>query len=651
MKEEKFSKSLPDFRAGVRKGEITIQDVDTKIKILNAQFKKGDISKAKYDKDIKFISEEIMPLLPDDIPGEETGTGEGKSLDSNTDRGFFAPGFGERREDSSTSKTGPGAPKNDSVSSEFIGEDMINLVKNKQAEDANIAEAQEAENELTEIELERVFEEEKFSKPLSTFKAGVEKGEITIQDVDLKIKILSEQYKKGNISKAKYDKDIKFISEEIMPLLPDDIPGAQNSDDIAGVQELDEVMIPGTVKSATDPDVPVSSFVENEAGKGNEGQTSKQSPRNSILSIVSENEAGKGDEGYKAIFGSPTGPKTYKDGGPPLTERTIKEVLEFQRETINVGVFNEKRAWEAITEQRPFDKYTGTKEFWDEKIKKAGLTQEQIEDREFMLGEEGRMRNMKPFSSASGKYQFMKDTIEGLLESGAIKEGDVFNKETQDKMALALIGEKNIKKFLDGKMSTKDFAKKLAKIWASVPNEKNESEYKNISGNKALSKFEDLIAKLEKTKKMDGKLAARNAVLTKQFSNSKGSLSFPLAGGKGSSTVTRGYGVVKHETLPGIKLQSSGLRFKVEEGSIAASVSKGEVSAIQVNSNGSYTVLVKHGEYTTVYTPVVRLSVKPGQDIAKGQSLGEVLTKKKKTELQFQVWKGIKSQDPTKWLS
>ncbi len=365
-----------------------------------------------------------------------------------------------------------------------------------------LEEAQEAEDELSAIELEELeeaLEEEKFSKPLSTFRAGVRKGEISMQDVDLKIKILSAQYKKGSISKAKYDKDIKFISEKIMPLLSDDIPGAQKD------QEKEEQS-----SSATALNIPVSSFVEKGSEQVKVGTKADQTSRQTILSIVSEHESGKGDEGYKAIFGSPTGPKIYKDGGPPLTERTIKEVLEFQRETINDGVFRERRAWEAITEQRPFDSTTGTKEFWDEKIKKAGLTQEQIEDTEFMLGPEGRMRNMKPFSSASGKYQFMKDTIEGLLESGAIKEGDVFNKETQDKMALALIGERNIKKFLDGKMSTNSFAKKLAKIWSSIPNEKNESVYQNISGNKALSKFKDLIAKLEKTKKIKGDAIAQS---------------------------------------------------------------------------------------------------------------------------------------------
>jgi murein DD-endopeptidase MepM/ murein hydrolase activator NlpD len=141
-----------------------------------------------------------------------------------------------------------------------------------------------------------------------------------------------------------------------------------------------------------------------------------------------------------------------------------------------------------------------------------------------------------------------------------------------------------------------------------------------------------------------------------KFVDLKGSLQFPLIGGKGESKVTRGFGTVKHKTLGGIKVQSNGLIFDVKKGSNAAAVSDGEVVAIQVNANGAKSVMIKHGEYTTVYSPVSELNVQKGQIIAKGQNIGkiqttEALDKSEKTELKFQIWKDRKPQDPTEWLA
>lgn len=85
-------------------------------------------------------------------------------------------------------------------------------------------------------------------------------------------------------------------------------------------------------------------------------------------------------------------------------------------------------------------------------------------------------------------------------------------------------------------------------------------------------------------------------------------------------------------------------------------MSEGEVVAIQVNENGAKSVMVKHGEYTTVYGPVSELNVQKGQIIAKGQNLGKIQTfkdsdKGEKTELKFQIWKNNKAVNPEEWLA
>ena len=406
-----------------------------------------------------------------------------------------------------------------------------------------LEEDQKAEDELSAIELEEALEEEaiinavnekadttyyqeteaskeKFNIPLTEFRAGVRKGEITIEDVDTKIKILNAQFKKGDISKAKYDKDIKFINEKVMPLLPDDIPEGKKIDEAMIANQLEQDKNDLDARELNPDDFPPEqekSIVEINKDQENETQLEEvvinattgagvkafgpKGKYNTLLGIVSKNEAGKGEAAYNATFGYPNGRKTMPDGGAPMSKRTIGEVLQFQKELVEQGNFDEKRIWEAITEQRPFASEK-EKEFFDKKIKDRGLTQEQIMDPDFMIGSTGAIRNMKPFSSASGKYQFMKLTIQGLVDQGVISKEDTFNAETQNKMAVALIGEKKIQKFLDGKISTKAFAKSLAVTWSSLPkDESNKSEYEGISGNKALEKWEDFAKSLEDYKK------------------------------------------------------------------------------------------------------------------------------------------------------
>jgi hypothetical protein len=378
--------------------------------------------------------------------------------------------------------------------------------------DGELEEAQKAEDELSDIELEEEISKEKFSMPLTDFRSGVRKGEITMQDVDTKIKILNAQYKKDSISEAKYKKDIKFINEKIMPLLPDDIPGGKKIDEAMIANQLEQdkkdldarQLNPADFPPEQGPVINLEEVVITATPSDSAKTFGPKGKYSTLLGIVSKNEAGKGEGAYDAIFGSPNGPKKMPDGGPPMSKRTIGEVLKFQQDLVDDGNFNEGRIWEALSGQRSFDSTTGTKEFWDKKIKAKGLTQEQIMDRDFMLGSKGAIRNMKPFSSASGKYQFMQSTIEGLVAQGVISEEDTFNIETQNKMAVALIGEKRIQKFLDGKISTKAFAKSLAVTWSSLPkDESGESAYKGISGNKALEKWEDFAKSLEDYKKQN----------------------------------------------------------------------------------------------------------------------------------------------------
>lgn len=90
-------------------------------------------------------------------------------------------------------------------------------------------------------------------------------------------------------------------------------------------------------------------------------------------------------------------------------------------------------------------------------------------------------------SSATGRYQFMAETLESLKKDLKLTGSEAFTPALQDRMALALLNRRGYREWSTGKLSTEDFAANLAKEWASLPNPATgQSYYQGDGRNKAL---------------------------------------------------------------------------------------------------------------------------------------------------------------------
>jgi septal ring factor EnvC (AmiA/AmiB activator) len=70
--------------------------------------------------------------------------------------------------------------------------------------------------------------------------------------------------------------------------------------------------------------------------------------------------------------------------------------------------------------------------------------------------------------------------------------------------------------------------------------------------------------------------------------------------------------------------------------------------------NGSYAVIIQHGNYRTVYSQLKSISVKQGDKVKTKQYIGEILTntnEDNKTELYFQIYKDRSILNPSLWLA
>lgn len=120
-------------------------------------------------------------------------------------------------------------------------------------------------------------------------------------------------------------------------------------------------------------------------------------------------------------------------------------------------------------------------------------------------------------SEASGRYQFMEDTLRGynndrssgpgnpLYTRANLSDGDLFSPVNQDKMAIVLLEGRGLTRFLSGEISREQFANNLAAEWASLPlvtgPNAGRSKYAGDSvGNRALTTVQAFLNVIDQVK-------------------------------------------------------------------------------------------------------------------------------------------------------
>ena len=134
--------------------------------------------------------------------------------------------------------------------------------------------------------------------------------------------------------------------------------------------------------------------------------------------------------------------------------------------------------------------------------------------------------------------------------------------------------------------------------------------------------------------------------LSNEFASNKGRLPWPVEG-----VVTDRFGKHQHPVYKNVELpQNNGVTLTVRKGASAMAVFNGKVTQIFVLPGYNQCVLVSHGEYYTLYTKLKTVSVKVGDKVSTGQSIGVVDTIGGEDLFHFELWKGNEPQNPENWL-
>lgn len=140
------------------------------------------------------------------------------------------------------------------------------------------------------------------------------------------------------------------------------------------------------------------------------------------------------------------------------------------------------------------------------------------------------------------------------------------------------------------------------------------------------------------------------AQLSEGFRTSRGRLPWPV---EGKYKVVRKFGRHKHPSLPMVETDNPGIDIGITSGRWAKAAYEGVVSAVFRQPGYNNIVMLRHGDYITVYANLETISVGKGDRVGAGQPLGVVAFDEDNPGmrvLHFEIRREKTKENPESWL-
>jgi len=144
-------------------------------------------------------------------------------------------------------------------------------------------------------------------------------------------------------------------------------------------------------------------------------------------------------------------------------------------------------------------------------------------------------------------------------------------------------------------------------------------------------------------------LTSEEKLLSGDFSNNRGKFPWPVQRG----IITDHFGEHPHAVLKYVVMRNAGVDITTQANAKARAIFKGEVTKVIAIPGGNIAVIIRHGNYLTVYSNLSEVFVKAGQQVEGKEEIGNIFTDKNddnKTVLKFQLWRENTKLDPEEWL-
>jgi septal ring factor EnvC (AmiA/AmiB activator) len=191
-------------------------------------------------------------------------------------------------------------------------------------------------------------------------------------------------------------------------------------------------------------------------------------------------------------------------------------------------------------------------------------------------------------------------------------------------------------------------AEEIRKANEEAERKRKEAE-KKVATNKSKGKTTTPSKPATPAKEKGMALTPAEMTLSSTFVANKGKLPWPVERGVISSSYGKHASVVSDK----VTVTNNGIDIATISGAQARAVFNGEVTSVTKLTGSNTVVIIRHGEYFTVYSNLENVTVKRGDKVKTKQSIGTVHTNKteNKTELHFELLKEQSRQNPANWLS
>lgn len=169
--------------------------------------------------------------------------------------------------------------------------------------------------------------------------------------------------------------------------------------------------------------------------------------------------------------------------------------------------------------------------------------------------------------------------------------------------------------------------------------------------NKLQSRIQQIIE--EEARKMRGETVTdteqqNRTMLTGKFDQNKGNLPYPIREG----VIVDRFGLHPHPTIKGTMVNNKGVNIAAQNQSAVYAVFEGEVSKVFFFQGMNNSVIIRHGNYMTVYSNLSEVNVKNGDKVSLHQKIGKLSAddNAENAILHFEIWQETNNLNPEEWL-
>jgi len=263
---------------------------------------------------------------------------------------------------------------------------------------------------------------------------------------------------------------------------------------------------------------------------------------------------------------------------------------------------------------------------------KVKVLQSDLNTKQVLLGSE-----VQEKQELSKEKQEQESTINSLKKKEKALRKDLAKKEAASKKL-----DSEIRKVIE-----REIARERAAAMAAA----KAKEPKPSAGTKAgTAKGSGNVASKapESSKAPELRVTPETAALSGKFEANKGRLPWPVEKG----VITESFGPHAHPVLKGITTYNNGVDIGTSRKAAVKAIYDGEVMGVVSIPGSGAAVIVKHGEYLSVYSNLAGVSVGKGDKVKTGTVLGSAGDNNEgQPEAHLEIWKGKTKLNPESWIA